>query len=472
MAVGVLTDGPRAVAQAELKALPSRGPTAQTAPQEGELARIARRLGDAQAPVRKNAARQLSQLGPDALGSIERRLKQLAGQRPPLDAALTAMTRFRTIQGSTRADDNVDLAKGIEPVLAQQRSRDLLRMAEPLLYLRALERMGTPEAADVIVSQLFALEDKVWRWESHRTLQRLGAVMLPAMWTHQSHEQRWVRKFCRWGIDKLGLRNPGLAVQQDNPQVLAGVLRAYGDTLHFPAMPSVVAFVGSSKASVRQAARYAVERFGRNAIWQIREAYLNATGKDADPNWGHKQALRELYAWHDRPRIERAQLAARKATTALDAGDLHAASRALDAALAAEPHGRSSTDFAALYARLGALQLERKAADALPAFRRALRLAPGHARAAAWRAQVEYLQGQRRLAAGLVDVGAYRAAAQLNPAHDRAAAMLDQLSGARASRASSWRRAAGLLAALLLALAALFMLRSRPDPAEPEAEPS
>jgi len=437
-----------------------------TATSSSEIAALAAELGGSDVNRRRRAFSELTRLNEDALDAIAGRVTALSRKRPPLDRTLTNMTEFRKVQGFNRADDPVDLAAGILKVLSRRRSKWVVATAEPLLLLRSLESIGTPAAARVALD-IFGLEDKAWRWEAQRTLQRFGAAMLPAMVAAETkHEKAWVRRFCRWGVDRLKLRKPGRAVQDQDVAVLAALLRAYGETLRFDAMPVVVSYVGDSRVQVRNAARWTLEQYGRNAIWQIREAYLNATGKDADPSWGTKRALAELYGFHDSPRREMLQKALEQSRSALLANDEKGAREALDAALRRSPTGEAAREAAPAYADLGARalsrdDLRRSAAD----YTRALRLDASHAEAARWRAQLAFIEGEQRLSAGFVDLPSYARANQLDPEHDQASAILDVLSGNARDREDTTRRVVAWLAALLLSLAGLALLRrSGPSP--------
>src|SRR5690606_1612237 len=126
----------------------------------------------------------------------------------------------------------------------------------------------------------------------------------------------WVRNFCRDSLSAIGMDSPGRAVQQDDVALLAAILEAYGDTLTFDAMPVVTSYVTDERLEVRSAARRAVQRFGRNAIWQIRERYLNATGKEADPSWNYQRVLHALYEVYDAPKRKAFQAALASAKAA------------------------------------------------------------------------------------------------------------------------------------------------------------
>ncbi len=431
-----------------------------TAPSTAELAQLASDLASTDRQVRKRAHDVLITLGEDALPAIQTRLSQLAA-RVVTEQALTAISAFRRVQGSASPDLTVDLARGILSALESDRSRATVDAAELVLYLRALEAQKTPAAALVIVGQLFAVEPKLFRYEAQRTRERLGVLMLPALIRHRTHSRPWIRDFCASSLTDMHMETPGRAVQQDDVVLLAALLTAYGDTLTFDAMPVIVSYLTDERVAVREAAAASVRRFGKNAIWQLRERYLNATGKEADPGWGHQRILDELYAVHDEPRKQGFEQQVNAARTAIAQGEQGQAAEALRHALEIEPQSTRAKAAAPLYAQLAATYLERgEFEQALDAYRRALRLSPDGEDNAGFQARVRYIEAELRLDQGVVDLEGYKTALGLDPSLSQAEEALDIMSGERTARARLSRRIAGFAAALLMLIAAFALLRS------------
>ena len=67
----------------------------------------------------------------------------------------------------------------------------------------------------------------------------------------------------------------------------------------------------ADKLEVREAARAAVARFGKNAVWQMRQLYSEVAGKAADKRWDAERTAHELYAVLDRDAREQRRRAAR-----------------------------------------------------------------------------------------------------------------------------------------------------------------
>jgi tetratricopeptide (TPR) repeat protein len=213
---------------------------------------------------------------------------------------------------------------------------------------------------------------------------------------------------------------------------------------------------------VRLAAQRALARFGKNAIWQLRERYLNTTGKEADPGWGHQRLLSELARWFEAPKRELVERELARAQAALGRGEFAGAEAALDALLVAVPFGEAAPKLAPLYVRIAGHheangQLER----ALACLRRALRLAPDEAQHKHILARASFLEAELRLAQGQVDLDAYTRALSLDPGLSEAQAVLDELSGKNRERERTRQRVLALLAAAVLAVAGFLALRGR-----------
>ncbi len=438
-----------------------------TAPTVLELSKWGADLGHADAAIRTAAHDTLLTLGEDALGAIQARMTQL-GARIDTDKALSAMSAFRRVQGATNPDAEVDLLRGVRPVLERDRSRATIEAAELVLVLRALEAQKSAAAAQVIVGHLFAVEPKLFRYEAARTRERLGVLMLPALVRHRNHGRPWIRDFCTRSLVELQMETPGRAVQQDDVALLAALLSAYGDTLTFDAMPVIVSYLTDERVAVREAAVGAIRRFGKNAIWQLRERYLNATGRDAEANWGHQRILDELFAMHDEPRRKSFEREVSAAQKALEAGAFEDASNALGRALEVQPESLRAKPAAPLYARLAAGYLERGEFErALTAYRRALRLSPDAEESASLQAHMHYIEAELRLERGIVDLEGYKRALALDPTFTRAADALDLVSGEKAAREHLSRRIVGFFAALIMLVAAFALLRSARLSAKP-----
>jgi tetratricopeptide (TPR) repeat protein len=230
-------------------------------------------------------------------------------------------------------------------------------------------------------------------------------------------------------------------------------------------MPVVVRLVAAEKAQVRLAARAAVARFGKNAIWQLRELYAELTGQSADKRWDHERTARELYASIDRPAIEEAQTLLAQGMKHYVAGELEAMQRLYDRVLAQYPLFEDRSKMAPGYAALGRALLARDRLEpARDALQRALRLDPHAGDAAKLRAEIAFVDAELALVSGVVDLDGYAAALRHEPDHAAAAEARDRLSGARAARARQFKRlsAGAAIALLLLLVIALLRARSRP----------
>src|SRR5689334_6171205 len=148
---------------------------------EAELGRVAAQLGSPDPGVRQLAFRTLSELHEESLAGVAARLRKLARRRPTPDATRNALGEFRRALGSRNAEDILDIAPGVLPVLTRTRSASVLATAEPLLYLRALERLGTREAGRLMGEVLVLDEDGVWDRELRLVRERAGLRLLPSL---------------------------------------------------------------------------------------------------------------------------------------------------------------------------------------------------------------------------------------------------------------------------------------------------
>ena len=259
---------------------------------------------------------------------------------------------------------------------------------------------------------------------------------------------------------------------QADPHLAAAVVRAYTDPLDYPAMPVLVRMVGADKLEVRQAARDAVARFGKNAIWQLRELYEEVSGKAVDRGWEAERVASELYLALDRDERQLAEGLLARGMSLFVAGDLKQMQQVYDALLARFPQFEQRKKMAAGYAALGDDLLARDELDAArDAYARALRLSPEADDATRLRAKLAFTRAEVALTDGVVDLHGYDQALARDPDLRAARIARDRLSGALAQQVRRQKRfaAAGAIALLLAALAVLLRGR-REHETEPDAQ--
>lgn len=390
---------------------------ADEAPTIDDLLRAAEDLRADDAAERERAVQYLSTLPESALPAIAERLRQTRRQEIPEEDGYDALRFFRHATGSLRADDMIDIVPGILPTLAERQSTVVGRTAERLLYMRSLEAIGTTES-QVMIGDILALTSRMWRWERRRLVERHGASLLPGLLILRNHPESPVRVWARWAIEELGMELPAEALQQDDPMLVARILRAYGESRDMDSMEVVISFVGHPAAPIREAARWSMEQFAHNGIWQLRKAMRNQLGRDADHSWGWEHTARELYEGLDEARLAPLEAVLDEGLAAAESGDVPTATAKLDEVLRAAPMHPRRPAIAEAYLALA----EADPASAERFVRRAALLAPD---APEVRAAVLALEADADLGRGVLDADAWREAARHG--HPRAREVVEDL---------------------------------------------
>jgi hypothetical protein len=263
--------------------------------------------------------------------------------------------------------------------------------------------------------------------------------------------------------------DPNSALAQADPQLLVRLIHAYTNPLDYAAMPAIVRLVAASRATVREAARAAVARYGKNAIWQLREVYAEHAGQAAERSWDGERTARELYRVLDRAQREDAESLLARGLAHLAAHELAAMRVDYDLLLTKHPQFSERNRLAAGYAALGAERLAHDdLAGAVAAYRRALWLDANAGEAQRWRAQLEYAAAELALTHGVADLAGYERALRLDPQLSAARRAQVALSGERARRLRERKHAAAAASLVLFSVLAGVLLvnarKARPAP--------
>lgn len=425
-------------------------------PDAERLLELARALQSDDTAGRAEAIEELSHLPASSLPAIDARVAEMRRLVVPTEDGLEAVRWFRHATGSRRADDMSDIAPGVQSVLTERRNRTTARMAERLLLIRSLEAMGRTDAYGRMMD-ILGIDFGPWRWEAPRIESRHGTQLLPALIEAQVHDSAGVRRWAGRAIERLGMQTPGDAIQNDDPRLQADLMRAWAKARNFDAMEVTISFVGHDDAQVRDAARWAIEQYGRNAIWQLRIAMRNQLGREADHSWGWRRTMDLLFEGLDARRTEAIETELEQGLAALDGGDLDSMREHFEEVLREEPGLPRRVEMASGYAALSSARLEEGDVEgARQALLKALRLSHDDPEASAWRAQLGFLDAEARLEAGVADAAAYREVLALDPAHDEAADRVEELTGevvpGHESKSEQRGRSAWILAALGLLL--------------------
>jgi HEAT repeat protein len=119
--------------------------------------------------------------------------------------------------------------------------------------------------------------------------------------------------------------------------VLAAVLVALGRVGDPETARLLISFAGTDRLEVRNAARQALVLLGEAAAWQLREAFLDTTGRTAPRDWTWKRLARELFTEFDRTRLAQVYEIYEQALAAHKKGDLVAMKQGFDRVLTQSP---------------------------------------------------------------------------------------------------------------------------------------
>jgi hypothetical protein len=419
-----------------------------------ELERMLTPLGADDAAARKGAAKAVGELGPDAVPAITKKLAEL--RKTSTAAAVGA---------AVKQAKGVDLCDALLELPKPEGSVKTALVTAALI--RALAHAGTTPAVRQLVK---AAGDHggAFRPEITRQVRALGDRSLPALIETRKDSSADLRHWAYGQLEAMGKRIPGDAVQTHDNQVLVDVLHAYGVIHDLDAVPVILSFVSSDRVQVRTAARESLTSFGQDAIWKLREAYSNLTGKSAPDGWQASEVAKELFAAYDRVRLQEVYGLLEDGLTKQKEGKLDEAVASFDKVLARQPMLDRRAETVPAYVEKAEKMEHDDPVAALALLRKAERLAPDGPRAPQVKAEIAYLEGEDLVARGIPDTEPFKRALTFDPTHAKARAELDRLSSSVADRQTRTRNVAAAVACFLLAVIGLVLFagRRRPRPAK------
>jgi tetratricopeptide (TPR) repeat protein len=351
-----------------------------------------------------------------------------------------------------------------------QAQRDLVTV---LVIERALVDLGTTAAVRELVNVYIYFGD-LFRIDVQHMLSRLGDRAVPALIEARKHDAEKVRRWAARQLDAIGKAVPGETVQILDQEVLADVLRAYGRTRDIDALRVVVSFTSSDRLLIREAAREALVNYGDAALWQLREAFENLTGKRPPAGTPWDKLALELFETHDRGRLEEIFGTFEEGLARFKEGKLDEMATHFDAVLARAPTFERKGEMVEGYLALARKNEDSDLSRALLCARKALRLDPANPQAKGIESYILTLESEQLAQSGLTDTAPLRRALELDPNNARARTTLARLESNPAARAHGGYRylAAGVIGLVGILAALLVGFRRHDPPPRPPAPPS
>jgi len=429
-----------------------------------ELERVLAPLSGDDDAARRAAAKAASELGPDAVPAITKKLAEL---RKAPSAAITA-----AVKQAGKPTESADLcAKLLElprdaPKVDAAAARTALVTAA---LVRGLVHASTASAAGVpAIKQLVKVAGDhggAFRPEIARHVKALGERAIPALLETRKDGSADLRGWAYGQLEAMGKRIPGDAVQTTDHDLLAEILRTYGAIHDLDSVPVLLSFINADREQIRTAAREAVAGFGQDAIWKLREAYGNMAGKPAPDGWSAAEVAKQLFAVSDRLRLQEVYGLLEEGLAREKEGKVDEAVAAFDKVLARQPMLDRRADMAPAYVAHAEKLIDSDPVQAASILKKALRLAPESPRTPQIEAQLAYLEGKDLAARGITDPAPFQRALTLDPAHAGARAEIDRIESQTHDRGTRTQAAtaagAALLVGLIVALLFVGQRRSR-----------
>jgi tetratricopeptide (TPR) repeat protein len=413
---GVDKDDPESKAEAPdrpvdmpLAELPNPPDFRLAAPRPQAIEAIDRVLNELVAPeqsVREDARGTLLEAKDDWVSGLALRIDRIAeradkeAMKRTLEKARDrARDQLRAEMGKTEATPDYLEVVQKYPEPGSQPWRDVTQL---LGISRMLSAIGTTEANREII-RIFVRFGEFMRIDCQRQLESMGDLSVAALIETQRHPAPAIAEWAEKLLRQKKKHNPHDAVRTEHPAALADVLVALGRNGDPETARLLISFAGTDQAQVRKAARQGIALLGEVASWQLRDAYLNTTGKQPPRDWTWKRTARELFTEFDRLRLERIYKIYGEAKAAFEKGDLKKMAEGYDQVLAQNPEFDGRAEMVPGYRKYAQTVASEDPSAALLALRRAARIDPEETSRKQTEAELLLLQAKRLKEKGFID---------------------------------------------------------------------
>lgn len=371
--------------------------------------------------VRERASRSLLEAKTDWVSGIARRIDQIAerADRSALDRLLDK-SRQKTLDRLRReTDGKVETPDYLDIMLehADPKAQDWRDLTQILALNRMLSAVGTTEAVREII-RIYVRFGEFIRIDCQKQLTDLGDRSVAGLIETLRHQAPAIGE---WAQKRLKLRkklSPHEAVRTDDRLALADILVALGRNGDPESAQLLISFSGTEDSQVRIAARQGLALLGEAAAWQLRDAYLDTTGRTPPRDWTWKRTARELFTEYDRLRLERVYEIYAKAKKAAQTGDLEVMREGYDKVLALQPNFDRGGEMVEGYRRYAKHVEEASPDKAILALRRALRIDGDEASRKKTESALLLLEAGQLRKKGLIDQRLLKRARALDPANE------------------------------------------------------
>lgn len=450
-----------------------------TEPELEELDALLGRFQSEDAAVRETAVREILEVRPSLVSAIDARMNAIADKadreemrrvlediRKKGRSAERERMRSEGKKGKLATPDYLDMVAEH----ARPKSKPWQELISVLAMGRMLAQIGTVEAVRELVD-VYVRFGEFLRVDTQLLLEKLGDKAVAGLIEARRHKAEKIGRWAERQLDTLGKGIPSEAVQTQDHQVLADVLRAYGRVRDPDAARIVISFANSERAQVREAARQSVAMMGEVATWQLRDTYETIVGKKPPRDWAWERTARELFGEFDRLRLAQVHRLFDEGMAASQNGKLDAMREAFDKVLARSPMFERRQEMASGYLAYASAHADDQPAQALDALRRAERIAGDEATKKRAQSLVLTLEGEELLGRGVADQVLFRRAIELDSTNSRARDALARIERGELEKKSTFGRYAAAGAIGLVALLAIGVVGLRRGRRTKEKQP-
>jgi tetratricopeptide (TPR) repeat protein len=413
-----------------------------------KLRQIIRSFDSNEIKIRTSALKKIKDLKADII-TIKKMLLGISGINPSFTLRMMEQAKKEANIGPKDKFDLLYLLVSMDLSLLGPRARIALKKATKIIALLNMLGAIKKDQAFSVLLKFSVRWQGIFSSEIKRIFLKAGSVSLPALIKARIEKDPRIRRLAYQIMKEMGKENPIEAIKGQDSSFIQKIILAYSQVQNPKAIDMILSFTNSKSYHLRETARKAILKYGRIALWPLRNAYRMLTGKDPSLKLNLKELSSLLFELYDQKRLVYIKKVYQKGLIYKKRKDYQAMLQSFEEVLTYEPLFKDREKIISAMMEVAELRLkERRLNSSERLFRKAFWLDPKGNSAKKSQAYLAYIQALKN---SKTKEKYLKLALKYWPSHSLAKAELKKIK-------SPWRRLLAILLSKKVAIIALIFI--------------